>query len=193
MGRLALTAPLGRLAAHKRVWDKQFRAMSPLTPKPPLTDGPATHLQYFTGRRNVLSLHIIFSLIPRHNLLEWAYNFARSMFDPAFEQQQHVQDEVILDFTLGEGSLGMQGEGPGVWAVVDKSGVLPVIRKERWDAVRWSGVLAAWMPADDRAVRRPSPRPSTRHSLRRLTWSCKSWPTPPTSCSRPRTSAWPRF
>jgi hypothetical protein len=124
-----------RVATHKPIWDKQFRAMSPLTPKPPLSDGPSTYLLYFTGRRNVLSLHIIFNLKARHNILAYLYNFAYSLVDPSYEQEVGVEDQVVLDFTLGEGNLGLSGEGPGVWAMVDKSGVLPVFRKERWDVV----------------------------------------------------------
>jgi hypothetical protein len=64
------------------------------------------------------------------------------VFDPAY-QNVGTEDEVVLDFTLGEGEQGQQGEGPGVWALVDKSGVLPTIRKERWDVVRLDHVLAS--------------------------------------------------
>lgn len=53
---------------------------------------------------------------------------------------QATEDEIVLDFTLGEGGKGQTGEGPGVWAVVDKSGVLTSIRKKQWDIVRQSTV-----------------------------------------------------
>lgn len=134
------------VATHKSIWDKQFRAMSPLTPKPPLTDGPSTHLLYFTGRRNLLSLHIIFNLKPRHNLLAYLYNFGYSLVEPAHEQEIGVEDQVVLDFTLGEGNLGLSGEGPGVWAMVDRSGVLPVFRKERWDVTFAKAVESPIIP-----------------------------------------------
>lgn len=119
----------------------QFRALSPLPDQPLISDGPTTYLYYLTGRRNMLYLHVIFELIPRHSLAEWIAQTIYGVFvDPSAGAPE---DTVTLEFCLGEGQVesksgkgaqGQQGEGPGVFAVVDKSGgVLKTIRKERWD------------------------------------------------------------
>jgi hypothetical protein len=91
-------------------------------------------MYYLTGRRSVLSFHIIFNLIPRHNLVQTVQDLVWSLVDP----NQPWGDELVLDFTLSQGPMGQQGEGPGVWGVVRKSGVMNSIRKERWDTVRLS-------------------------------------------------------
>lgn len=107
--------------------------MSPLPSQPLISNGPATYLHYLTGRRNLLSLHMTLNLVPRHNFIQLVQDLVMGLVDPV---SQAIEDEIVLDFTLGEGGKGQTGEGPGVWAVVDKSGVLSSIRKKRWDIVR---------------------------------------------------------
>jgi hypothetical protein len=107
--------------------------MSPLPSQPLISNGPATYLHYLTGRRNLLSLHMTLNLVPRHNFIQLVQDLVMGIVDPV---SQAIEDEIVLDFTLGEGGKGQTGEGPGVWAVVDKSGVLSSIRKKRWDIVR---------------------------------------------------------
>lgn len=106
--------------------------MSPLPSQPMISNGPAQYLHYLTGRRNLLSLHMALNLLPRHNLIQLVQDFVMGIMDPV--SQSH-EDEIVLDFTLGENGKGQTGEGPGVWGVVDKSGVLATIRKQRWDVV----------------------------------------------------------
>lgn len=115
-------------------YSPQFKAMSPLPSQPLISNGPATFLHYLTGRRNLLSLHMVLALVPRHNFIQLVQDLVMGLVDPV---SQAIEDEVVLDFTLGEGGKGQTGEGPGVWAVVDKSGVLAGIRKKRWDIVRF--------------------------------------------------------
>jgi len=105
--------------------------MSPLPSQPLVTNSPSTHLHYLTGRRSLLSLHCILNLLPRHNLVQFVQDLGWSVVDPVNE----LGDELVLDYTLGMGGRGQVGEGPGVWGVVRKSGVLTKIRKERWDVV----------------------------------------------------------
>lgn len=106
--------------------------MSPLPSQPMISNGPATYIHYLTGRRNLLSLHMVLNLLPRHNLIQLIQDFVMGIMDPV---SQSTEDEIVLDFTLGENGKGQTGEGPGVWGVVDKSGVLTTIRKQRWDVV----------------------------------------------------------
>lgn len=114
-------------------YSPQFKAMSPLPSQPMINNGPAIYLHYLTGRRNLLSLHMVLNLLPRHNFIQLVQDLAMSIMDPV---SQTTEDEIVLDFTLGENGKGQTGEGPGVWGVVDKSGVLTTIRKQRWDVVR---------------------------------------------------------
>ncbi|GHJ86887.1 hypothetical protein NliqN6_3289 [Naganishia liquefaciens] len=112
------------------LYSPQFKAMSPLPSQALISNGPAQFLHYLTGRRNLLSLHMVLNLVPRHNFIQLVQDLVMGLVDPV---SQAIEDEVVLDFTLGEGGKGQTGEGPGVWAVVDKSGVLAGIRKKRWD------------------------------------------------------------
>ncbi|KAJ9112587.1 hypothetical protein QFC19_000606 [Naganishia cerealis] len=111
-------------------YSPQFKAMSPLPSQPLISNGPSIYLHYLTGRRNLLSLHMVLNLLPRHNFIQLIQDLVFSVIDPV---SQTADDEIVLDFTLGESGKGQLGEGPGVWGVVDKSGVLTSIRKQRWD------------------------------------------------------------
>ena len=108
--------------------------MSPLPNQPLVTNSPSTHLHYLTGRRNLLSLHTVLNLLPRHNAVQYIQDLVWGVVDPVNE----LGDELVLDYTLGENGKGQLGEGVGVWGVVRKSGVLTKIRKERWDVVSTS-------------------------------------------------------
>lgn len=77
------------------------------------------------------------NLLPQHNFIQLVQDLVFSIIDPV---SQSAEDEIVLDFTLGENGKGQLGEGPGVWAVVDKSGVLTSIRKQRWDVVSFCGL-----------------------------------------------------
>ncbi|KAJ9123120.1 hypothetical protein QFC22_001311 [Naganishia vaughanmartiniae] len=124
-------------------YSPQFKAMSPLPSQPLISNGPATYLHYLTGRRNLLSLHMALNLLPRHNFIQLIQDLVFSVIDPV---SQSAEDEIVLDFTLGENGKGQLGEGPGVWAVVDKSGVLTSIRKQRWDVTFTKGAEYPTLP-----------------------------------------------
>lgn len=111
-------------------FSNQFKAMSPLPSQPRTSNSPSTWLHYLTGRRSLISLHVIINLVPRYNIVQLVQDFVWSIIDPTVT----FEDQVEFDFTLGVGDNGKTDEGPGVWAVVAKSGVLPKVRKERWDA-----------------------------------------------------------
>jgi hypothetical protein len=123
-----------RWSTFDPLYSSQFRAMSPLPNQPLVTNSPSTHLHYLTGRRNLLSLHTVLNLLPRHNAVQYIQDLVWGVVDPVNE----LGDELVLDYTLGENGKGQLGEGVGVWGVVRKSGVLTKIRKERWDVVSTS-------------------------------------------------------
>jgi hypothetical protein len=142
--------------------------MSPLPSQPLISNGPATYLHYLTGRRNLLSLHMALNLLPRHNFIQLIQDLVFSIIDPV---SQSVEDEIVLDFTLGENGKGQLGEGPGVWAVVDKSGVLTSIRKQRWDVVGICSLLLSLYSTNSIiSLCRRSPRPLNALRFPTPTW-----------------------
>lgn len=92
-----------------------------------LSDGPTDFFNLSTGRRGIETLHTVFALNPRHDLLQTLYHvgwgFAQLDYEPT--------DEVYLDFLLPSttSSVGF------VWALVNKE-ELRDIKKSRWDLVR---------------------------------------------------------
>ncbi|KAK4684873.1 PAT complex subunit CCDC47, partial [Tremellales sp. Uapishka_1] len=96
--------------------------------KPLVSSSPALHLLYATGRRNVLSLHTTISLLPLHDLAGLVVHLAKSVIDPTYDGSENI----LFDVTLGKGESGLQGEGVGVWAVVDKSAMRET-KEKRWD------------------------------------------------------------
>jgi hypothetical protein len=113
-----------RLKAHNAIFEKQFSR--PTADDDLTADGYSDFFNFSTGRRNVASLHTVFRLRPRHDLLQLAYQFARGLFDLLYAPQ----DEITLDF-----KLHLTATVPDfVWALVVK-GESNSIKKERWDLV----------------------------------------------------------
>lgn len=92
--------------------------------------GPAQHLLYSTGRRNALGLHTTIILYPIHDLVALIIHLGKSIIEPTYDGGEYI----VFNLTLGSGSEGRQGEGVGVWAVSDKSGMRQ-LREKRWDLV----------------------------------------------------------
>ncbi|WRT67341.1 uncharacterized protein IL334_004311 [Kwoniella shivajii] len=111
------------IAPYQSFLSNQFTTIRPL-----LSSSPSLHLLYATGRRNLLSLHTTLSLLPIHDVAGLAIHFVKSIIEPTYNGGENL----IFDYTLGRGELGLQGEGLGVWAVVDKS-ALRETREKRWD------------------------------------------------------------
>ncbi|WWC69249.1 uncharacterized protein I206_103186 [Kwoniella pini CBS 10737] len=93
-----------------------------------LSSSPSFWLLYATGRRNLLSLHLTISLLPIHDLAGLLIHFIKSIIEPTYDNSENIN----FDFTLGRGEFGLQGEGLGVWGIVDKS-ALRETREKRWD------------------------------------------------------------
>ncbi|KAF8195868.1 hypothetical protein K438DRAFT_1826656 [Mycena galopus ATCC 62051] len=107
------------LGAHLSVLEQQFSK-----PKRWTRDGYTDFFNFSTGRRNVASLHTIFTLRPRHDLFQWAFQTARTFVD----LQYRPVDDLQLDFKLFPGTLAHDF----VWAVVSKDELLTV-KNDRWD------------------------------------------------------------
>lgn len=145
--------------------------------------GPAQHLLYSTGRRNVLSLHTTILLTPIHDLFALVVHFGKSIIEPTYDGGEHV----VFNLTLGRGEDGQQGEGLGVWAVSDKS-VMRQIREKRWDLVSCGlEENATKSPAADPC--RPSPGSPKTPRCPSRTRSSRSTRTSPRRSSRRPTSA----
>lgn len=95
-----------------------------------MSSSSALHLLYSTGRRNLLCLHTTITLLPLHDLIGLVIQFGKSIIEPTND----VSEGLVFQYTLGRGSEGLQGEGVGVWAVVDK-GALRETKSKRWDLV----------------------------------------------------------
>lgn len=96
-----------------------------------VSSSPAQHLIYSSGRRNVLSLHTTLKLLPIHDPLTLVVDTFKSIIEPAHD----VSEVLLFNFTLGRGDIGRQGEGLGVWSIVDK-GAMRETKAIRWDLVR---------------------------------------------------------
>ncbi|KAJ6485041.1 hypothetical protein C8R47DRAFT_1048203 [Mycena vitilis] len=107
------------LDAHAQILDSQFSK-----PKRFIKDGYSDFFNFSTGRRNVASLHAIFTLRPRHDFFQWAFQTGRTFID----LQYRPRDELQLDFKLLPGALAHDF----VWAVVSKDELLTV-KNDRWD------------------------------------------------------------
>jgi Protein of unknown function (DUF1682) len=89
-------------------------------------DGYSDFFNFSTGRRNIASLHTVFTLRPRHDLLQLAYQLARGLADLLYAPK----DNVLLDFKLHP----TVASPDFVWALVVK-GEANSIKNERWDLV----------------------------------------------------------
>ncbi|KAF9485337.1 DUF1682-domain-containing protein [Pholiota conissans] len=110
------------ISAHLPLYEQQF---SKPQAKGGLThDGYSDIFNFSTGRRNIASLHTIFTLRPRHDFVQWAFQVGRTFVD----LQYRPLDDIQLDFKLASGALNDNF----VWAVVAKDELLSVT-DNRWD------------------------------------------------------------
>jgi len=113
------------LIAHLDILNKQFSRPSGGGSGIDLTsDGYSDFFAFSTGRRNISSLHTVFALLPRHDFLQLAVQFGRSLIDLLYTPR----DDVTLDFQLHTTVAIPEF----VWALVAK-GEANSIKKERWD------------------------------------------------------------
>lgn len=124
-----------RFAAHLRIFEEQFS--KPLGRTGLTKDGYTDFFNFSTGRCNVASLHTIFTLRPRHDLLQWAFQIGRTLVD----LQYRPKDDIQLDFRLAPGALPHDF----VWAVVAKDELLS-IKDKRWDLVRFAFRISFHQP-----------------------------------------------
>ncbi|KAK7470639.1 hypothetical protein VKT23_002063 [Stygiomarasmius scandens] len=111
------------MEAHKAILARQFSKPSAGSTGL-LRDGYSDFFNYSTGRRNVASLHVIFSLRPYHDLVQLLFQFVRGMIDV----QYNPKDDLELDFKLFPEALPHDF----VWAIVAKD-ELRTIKDNRWD------------------------------------------------------------
>lgn len=97
--------------------------------------GPAQHLLYSSGRRNVLGLHTTILLYPIHDIFSLILTFGKSLIEPTAE----FGESIVFNVLLGKGDEGKQGEGVGVWAVTEKGQMN--LREKRWDLVSCSHIV----------------------------------------------------
>ncbi|KAH8118295.1 DUF1682-domain-containing protein [Phellopilus nigrolimitatus] len=109
------------LQAHLPLLSQQFS--KPESSSGVVSDGYADFFVFSTGRRNVASLHSVFSLLPRHDLAQMAYRFVWGMIELVYR----TEDALELDFKLFPSAT------PGfVWGVVSKD-CLQKVKEGRWD------------------------------------------------------------
>lgn len=113
------------MAAHLPVYQQQFS--KPQIKDGLIEDGRSDYFNFSTGRRNVTSLHTVFTLQPRHDFFQWLYQTGKTFVD----LQYRPTDEIQLDFKLAPGALPHDF----VWAVVAKD-ELSSVKDGRWDLVR---------------------------------------------------------
>jgi hypothetical protein len=77
-----------------------------------------------------LSLHTTVTLLPIHDFFGLIIHFGRTVIEPNYDGAEGI----VFDLTMGKGAEGFQGEGAGVWAVVDKDAMRET-KEKRWDLV----------------------------------------------------------
>jgi hypothetical protein len=87
-------------------------------------DGYSDYFNFSTGRRGITSLHTVFTLRPRHDFFQIAFQFLWGLQDLSYRPA----DEIELDFRLADG-LGVPDF---VFGVVSKEEMV-TIRDKRWD------------------------------------------------------------
>ncbi|KAJ3484549.1 hypothetical protein NLI96_g5580 [Meripilus lineatus] len=107
---------------HLPFYGSQFS--SPLQTGGLTQDGSSDFFAFSTGRRAITSLHTTFTLRPRHDLFQYAYQVIWGLVELNYK----AADEIELDFTLKDGA----GVPDCVWAVVAKD-ELRNIKEKRWD------------------------------------------------------------
>ncbi|KAJ3566315.1 hypothetical protein NP233_g7087 [Leucocoprinus birnbaumii] len=109
--------------AHLPIYEQQFSKTESKFGK--LTaDGYSDFFSFCTGRRNIASLHTVFTFRPRHDLVQYVFQLGRQIMD----LQYRPSDILELDFTLAPGVLSSDF----VFAVVSKD-ELVTIKDSRWD------------------------------------------------------------
>lgn len=111
-----------RLQAHLPLLEQQF---SKPTVAGIISDGYSDFYNFSTGRRAVLSLHTVFQLLPRHDPIQMAIIFVRSLIDLNY----NPKDKIILDFKLSPSNTPSF-----IWAVVVKD-LISKAKEGRWDLV----------------------------------------------------------
>ncbi|KDR83722.1 hypothetical protein GALMADRAFT_236069 [Galerina marginata CBS 339.88] len=110
------------LAAHLPIYQQQFSR--PQSKGGLVADGHSDFFVFSTGRRNVASLHTVFTLQPRHDFFQWAFQTGRTLIDLHYRPR----DDIQLDFKLAPGALADNF----VWAIVAKDEIMSV-KDNRWD------------------------------------------------------------
>jgi len=95
-------------------------------------DGYSDFFNFSTGRRNVASLHTVFTLRPRHDFFQFLYQAAWGLMDLLYTPK----DVVSLDFKL-HSTVAVPDI---VWALVAKEEANS-IKNERWDLVSHATLL----------------------------------------------------
>ena len=113
-----------RIDAHAPLYAQQF---SRPTNAGLTADGYSDFFTFSTGRRAVAVLHTVFTLRPRHDIFQLAYQFA---YRNVYDLQYNPADDVQLDFKLHPGV----NVPDFVWALVNKD-ELKSIKDARWDLV----------------------------------------------------------
>ncbi|KAF8621572.1 hypothetical protein AX15_007599 [Amanita polypyramis BW_CC] len=159
------------LQSHLHIYEQQF---SSPTRKGLIADGYSDFFVFSTGRRNVASLHTIFTLRPRHDFLQWAFHTARTFIDLDY----HPVDDLQLDFKLAPGAFAYDL----VWAVVAKDELRTIKKNDRWDLVspssRGAGGLSKIVCRP-----RPLPRPARTPHFPLLCQSCQNTQMSRRACS----------
>ncbi|KAF8165327.1 hypothetical protein B0H34DRAFT_233751 [Crassisporium funariophilum] len=124
------------LSHHLPIFEQQFS--KPQSKHGLGQDGYSDYFNYSTGRRNIASLHTIFTLRPRHDFFQWAFQTGRTFVD----LQYRPVDDLQLDFKLAPGALADNF----VWAIVAKDDLLSV-KDNRWDLTFTKTTENAVLPA----------------------------------------------
>lgn len=112
------------MSAHLSLYEQNFSQPSP---KPLTQDGNSDFFLFSTGRRNLESLHTIFTLRPRHDFAQFFFQTVRTFVELPYRPV----DELELDFELAPGVVSDNF----VFAIVAKDELLS-IRDSRWDLVK---------------------------------------------------------
>ncbi|KXN89572.1 Coiled-coil domain-containing protein 47 [Leucoagaricus sp. SymC.cos] len=111
------------LDAHYSIYKQQFSKTETKLGRLS-ADGYSDYFSFCTGRRNIASLHTVFTFRPRHDLFQFIFQLGRQIMD----LQYRPSDVLELDFTLAPGLL----PSDFVFAVVAKD-ELVTIKDNRWD------------------------------------------------------------
>ncbi|KAG8218454.1 DUF1682-domain-containing protein [Butyriboletus roseoflavus] len=91
-----------------------------------ISDGSTDFFVFSTGRRALVSLHTVLSLVPRQDPLHLLLQFLWQLYDLRY----HPRDHLSLDFLLDPEAAAALPDF--VWAIVNKS-ELTTIKDNRWD------------------------------------------------------------